>query len=262
MQNNRDKIIFFGNGPLANYALKVLEQEFDIIYHARAKEDLEEVHQLKLAHPGVHGILASFGVLIPESILELFEPEGILNIHPSLLPLYRGPSPIESAILAGNDKFSVSIMKLAKKMDAGPIYWQTTLTNLPLNKDFIYKSLAEAGATWLCQNLKNLPAPTGQNDNEATFCGKLDKSMSFLSPEKDSAIKTLRKIIAFQAFPKPKYTFYGQNCIILEAHIMKTGENAPLKLKCSDGQIIAIDKIQPEGRKPMDAKSFFNGYKH
>lgn len=43
MQNNRDKIIFFGNGPLANYALKVLEQKFDIIYHARAKRDLEEV---------------------------------------------------------------------------------------------------------------------------------------------------------------------------------------------------------------------------
>lgn len=257
----RGKIIFFGNGPLADYALKILEQEFEIIYHARTKADLDEVCRLKTKHLEAHGVLASFGVMIPESVLEVFEPEGILNIHPSLLPLYRGASPIESAIIAGDSDFSVSVMKLAKTMDAGPIYWQATLSDLPLEKDAIYRALAEAGANWICENLTELPTPVPQDDTKATSCGKLDKAMSFLTPETDTAEQTLRKIIAFQGYPKAKYAFYGQNCIILDAHALKTGEEASLTIKCADGALVAVDKLQPEGRKPMDAKSFLNGYK-
>ena len=210
----------------------------------------------------MHGILASFGVLIKSPVLELFEPEGILNIHPSLLPLYRGASPIESAILNGDNDFSVSIMKLVKAMDAGPIYYQTTLKDLPLCKDEIYKILAETGAKWICDNLLNLPEPVLQNDDKATFCGKLEKSMGLLTPETDTAEKTFRKIVAFQGFPKPKYAFFGTNCIILEAHIPKQGETAVLTIPCADGGFLAVDRLQPEGRKAMDAKSFLNGYKH
>lgn len=259
MENNREKVIFFGNGPLAESALKIIEQSFDIVYHARTKADLAVVSQKKVAHPAAYGVLASLGTMIPQSILNLFEPEGILNIHPSLLPFYRGPSPIESAILAGDNNFSVSVMKLAKGMDAGPIYWQTTIKQLPLDKRTIYQTLAEEGAKWICQNITRLPEPTAQDDKKATYCHKLDKSMSLLTPEKDSQEQTLRKIIAFQGYPKPKYAFYGQICIILDAHAVKKGEKAPLVLKCADGQIIAIDRLQPEGRKPMDAKSFLNG---
>ena len=260
MKENREKIIFFGNGMLADYALKILEQKFEIVFHARTKADLDEVCRLKTEHPEVHGILASFGVLVPETVLELFEPEGILNIHPSLLPLYRGASPIESAILAGDSDFSVSVMKLVKAMDAGPVYWQTTLSELPLRKNEIYKALAETGAKWINDNLTNLPKPILQNDEKATFCGKMEKNMGILTPETDTAEKTLRKIIAFQGYPKPKYAFYGVSCIILDAHMLKSGEKAVLELPCADGAILAIDRLQPEGRKPMDAKSFINGY--
>ena len=258
--SNREKIIFFGNGPLADYTLNKLEQKFEIVFHAHNKADLDTACQLKKSNPTLHGVLASFGVLIPASVLKLFEPEGILNIHPSLLPKYRGASPIESAILAGDDQFSVSVMKLVKAMDAGPIYFQTTLSGLPIHKDKIYKALAETGANWLCGNLTNLPKPTAQDDSKATFCGKFDKSMSLLTPETDTAKQTLRKIIAFQGYPKPKYAFFGTNCIILDAHLQEAGEKASLTLKCADGQILAIDKLQPEGRKPMDAKAFLNGY--
>ncbi|MBO7718197.1 hypothetical protein J6S37_01730 [Candidatus Saccharibacteria bacterium] len=256
-----EKIIFFGNGPLANYALEVLWGSFEVVFHARTREDLEKACEIKRENPEIHGVLASFGVLIPTSVLEVFEPEGILNIHPSLLPAYRGASPIESAILAGDSDFSVSVMKLVKAMDAGPIYHQETLTGLPFNKDEIYRALAEAGAKWLCDNLTNLPEPTLQDDKKATFCGKLDKSMSRLTPETDTAEQTLRKIVAFQVYPKPKYAFYGQNCIILDAHMLKSGEKADLELPCADGQILAIDRLQPEGRKAMDAKAFLNGYR-
>ena len=152
-----EKVIFFGNGPLADYALAVIERECQVVFHARTREDLEEVKKIKRENPDAHGILASFGVMIKSDVLELFEPEGILNVHPSLLPTYRGASPIESAILAGDIDFSVSVMKLVKAMDAGPIYWQETLPGLPLDKAAIYRELAEAGAKWICENIDNLP---------------------------------------------------------------------------------------------------------
>ena len=255
-----NKIIFFGNGLLADAALAVLEKHFEVVFHARTKEDLAQVCEIKRKMPEAHGVLASFGVIIRENVLELFEPEGILNIHPSLLPVYRGPSPIESAILAGDTEFSVSIMKLAKAMDAGPIYYRTTLTDLPLDKSIIYQRLAEVGAEWICNNIDNLPAPAGQDDAKATFTAKMEKSMGILHPDTESADEVLRKIIAYQGFPKAKYAFYGKNCAILAAHKRKSGEAAVLPLKCADGQIIAIDKLQPDGKKPMDAKSFINGY--
>lgn len=255
-----DKLIFFGNGPLAEAALGVLEQYFEVIFHARDKADLERVKELKREFPEAHGVLASFGVIIKSDVLELFEPEGILNIHPSLLPLYRGASPIESAILAGDTEFSVSVMKLVKAMDAGPIYWQETLSELPLDKAIIYRELAKAGARWICNNIDNLPTPIEQDDNKATFTGKMEKSIGILHPEAESAEEIYRKIVAFQGFPKAKYAFYGKNCAILVAHMLKLGEIAVLPLECADGQILSIDSLQPDGKKPMDAKSFLNGY--
>ena len=260
MVETRGKIIFFGNGSLADYALKILEQRFEIVFHARNKADLDEVCRLKKEHPEIHGVLASFGVLIKSDVLELFEPEGILNIHPSLLPAFRGASPIESAILAGDSDFSVSVMKLAKAMDAGPVYYQTTLKDLPLEKDAIYRALAETGARWICENLTDLPDPVPQDDTKATYCGKLDKSMCKLTPETDSAEQTLRKIVAYQQYPKPKYALFGINCIILDAHALKMDETAVLEIECADGRSVAVDRLQPEGRKAMDAKAFLNGY--
>ncbi len=256
-----EKVIFFGNGPLADYALEVITERCEVIFHARTREDLEEVCRLKRENPEAHGILASFGVLIKADVLELFEPEGILNIHPSLLPAYRGASPIESAILAGDDEFSVSAMKLANEMDAGPIYYQTTLKDLPIRKNDIYKALAETGAKWICENLAELPKPVLQDDSKATFCGKLTKTMGELTPETDTAEQTFRKIVAYQGFPKPKYTFFGVKCIILEAHVLEQGETAVLTIPCADEALVVIDRLQPEGRKSMDAKAFLNGYK-
>ena len=256
----KNKIIFFGNGPLAEYALALLEQECQILFTAHTREDLEEACEVKKLNPEAYGVLASFGVMIPSDVLELFEPEGILNIHPSLLPAYRGPSPIESAILDGDTEFGVSVMKLAPEMDAGPVYYQATLAGLPLDKKIIYKELAETGAKWITENLDNLPTPVEQDDTKATYTGKMTKSMGMLNPETESAGEILRKIVAYQGFPKAKYTFWGKNCIVLEAHVCEPGETAVLELPCTDGQILGIDRLQPEGRKPMDAKSFVNGY--
>lgn len=264
----KPNLIFFGNGPLADFTLEVLRPTVNLLFHAKTKDDLKTVKALKAQHPDAFGVLASFGVLIKPDLLDLFEPEGILNLHPSLLPQYRGASPIESAILAGDTSFSVSIMKLAPAMDAGPIYHQETIDHLidssranPDDKLVIYEKLAKAGATWLVKNLPHLPTPTEQNNDLATYTQKLDKSMSRLEPGQDTAEQTLRKIIAYQGFPKPKYTLLGQDVIILSAHIEKTppSPSKTLSIPCADGFYVVIDRLQPLSRKPMDAKSFLNG---
>ncbi len=253
------KIIFFGNGMLADYALGVLKQHFEVIFHARTKDDLTEAVRLKKEFSEAHGVLASFGVMVESDVLEVFEPEGILNIHPSLLPKYRGASPIESAILNGDTEFSVSIMKLTKAMDAGPIYCQATLRDLPLEKAAIYQALAEAGAEWLVKNMGDLPTPVPQDDSKATFTRKFEKKDGLVDLATETVDGILRKIVAFAGFPKVKTEIYGVNCAILEAHKVGDGEKARLVLHCLDGEI-AIDVLQPDGRKAMDAQGFLNGY--
>ena len=271
-----NQVIFFGNGPLADAALATLSDApgIEIIFRARTPADLTTVTNLKRQHPAAFGILASFGVLIKPDLLQLFEPTGILNLHPSLLPAYRGASPIESAILAGDTDFSYSIMKLARRLDAGPIYHQATLTDLPLDKSAVYEALASAGAAWLAEHLNHLPTPIPQDDTHATYTAKLDKSMSQLHPERDSADQVLRQIVAYQGYPKPKYTFFGHECIILSAHLAPSSElpNSPLTpgtptitstrallLPCVTGALV-IERLQPTDKAPMLASAFLNGY--
>ncbi len=267
------KIIFFGNGPLADFTLEVLQAHCEILFHARTKDDLTTAVTFKQQYPEAFGVLASFGVMIKSDVLDAFAPEGILNLHPSLLPKYRGASPIESAILAGDTDFSYSIMRLVKAMDAGPIYHQAALSDLPINKTEIYHALATAGADWLVANLSQIRkmSPVDQDNSQATFTTKLSKNDSLLHPEKHTANEIFRQIVAYQGFPKPKYEFYGKTCIILDAHTVNTNDiicdpslapelSTPLMLKCADRNFVAIDRLQPEGKKPMDVKSFLNGY--
>ena len=278
----KTKVIFFGNGLLADSALKRLESadSIEVIFHAREKADLETVKTLKAENPDAKAVLASFGVMIKSDVLDIFEPEGILNIHPSLLPKYRGASPIESAIIAGDKDFSVSVMKLVKAMDAGPLYYQTTIKAEEFSSEYpekteIYDRLATAGADWIIEHLNNLPTPTEQDDSEATFTTKFDTSMSVLDLAKPAA-ELLNQIRAFQIFPKSKIIIADLECTIIKAHLASENEVNTIKetgtgdqiittkkllaIKAGDGNYLIIDQLQPAGRKIMDAIAFKNGY--
>lgn len=256
---SRQKIVFLGNGMLADFALEVLEKEFDIVFVAHKKEDLEEVARLKKEDKSIVAILASFGVMVPSEVLELFEPWGILNIHPSLLPKYRGASPIETAILNGDEEFGVSIMKLAKKMDAGPVYFQENFEfGQKATKAEIYEKLAKAGAEWIVKNYKNLSAGKSQDESLATYTQKFDKSMSKLEPKRKTAQELNNQIRAQIGFPKSRYSFFGVDCIILKAKVVAQKEL--LAIECYDESVLEIEMLQPAGKKPMATKDFLNGY--
>ncbi len=218
------------------------------------------------------GILVSYGNLIPEAILDMFS-SGIINIHPSLLPKYRGPSPIESVILNGDLKTGVSIMKLTKEMDAGPIYSQIEidLTGNEYSVD-LYNALAQRGAELL---VDILPAilddqlqPTTQNEDEATYCKLISKTDGIIDWDKP-ATDIERQVRAFHKWPKSRTKLNDIELIITKART-STENGEPGKLDLIEGSLrvyggegcLIIDALQPIGKKEMPIQAFLAGYKN
>lgn len=211
----------------------------------------------------VVGVLSSYGKIIPETTINLFTP-GIINIHPSLLPLYRGPSPIESAIKNGDKQTGVSIMKLTAGMDSGPIYGQTVhkLSGHETRPE-LYQTLALAGTEALLSLLPTIIdeslQPTPQDDSKVLYCKLLAKDDAWLKPNDVTAQTAERFVRAHLGFPKTKIDILGHTVIITKAHV-SSEQKTPLDLQCQSGGFLTIDElIAPSGRT-MSAKDFLNGY--
>ena len=209
------------------------------------------------------GILVSYGNIIPQSILQLFTP-GIINVHPSLLPKYRGPSPIEAAILSGDTATGVTIMKLEKAMDVGPVYGQRRL-QLTSNetKSDLYLSLGDIGEDLLLELLPSILGgelqATLQNDHQATYCSILTKSDGVLDPTKLSAIEAERRVRAYLGFPKTKLTVFDQPVIITKAHVAQQ-QKTPLDVEFNDGAFLSIDELVAPSGKTITGEAFLKGY--
>lgn len=225
--------------------------------------NIEKLAENGLSPDGLIGVLVSYGKIIPESIINLFTP-GIINVHPSLLPKYRGPSPVESAIFNGDTETGVTIMQLSKAMDAGPIYSQITvqLNDTETGPDLEIK-LAELGAQQLTLTLPAIISgqiqPTLQDDSLATYCHLLSKEDSLLNTAELSAAQAERQVRAYLAFPKTKFKINEHQIVITKAHISNEHINV-LDLKCADDRYLTIDELIGPSGKPMNAKAFLNGY--
>ena len=288
------KIIYFGNEQLAQ-GVKYKTPIFDALLasgheicalvlpdaHVRkpfAVAKLAEKHHIPihLVHRGKDllpiieqyqpdlGVLSAFGKLVPDEAINAI-PCGIINIHPSLLPKYRGTTPIESPLLNGDSETGVSVMRLVKEMDAGPILAQATVKITPeTTKQSLYDELSILGAKLISDVLDGVlaknAAETLQNDAEATFTAKLDKSMSELKFAEKGAQQLVNEVRAFAGFPKSKTTLLDIPCTITSAHVSDSPATE-LDQKCADGKYFVIDRLLPENSKEMDAKSFLNGHK-
>ena len=218
-------------------------------------------HVEKLHNP--MGVLVSYGKIIPQSIIDLFTP-GIINVHPSLLPLYRGPSPVESAILHGDTETGVTIMQLTAGMDAGPIYSQITVPLIDVETaPDLEVQLGELGAQELSLTLPAIMngtiQPTPQNDELATYCKLLNKDESVLDTTVLTAEQAERHVRAYLAFPKTKAVVAGQQIVITKAHVSTTA-STPLDIECVDGRFLSVDELIGPSGKIMSAQGFVNGY--
>lgn len=214
-----------------------------------------------LNHPA--GVLVSYGKIIPQSIIDIFDP-GIINVHPSLLPIYRGPSPIESAIENRDAKTGVTIMQLSAAMDAGPIYYQ-----VPYALDFtetrpeLYATLSEIGAHILAQQLPSILNgtlfPVAQDDSQVSYCKLLSKSDSLIDPMSLTPGGAEARIRAHLGFPRTKIRLGEHEVIVTKAHGVMT-KKSPLDIECTNGAFLSIDELIAPSGKTMSGETFLRGY--
>ena len=235
------------------------EHNIPVLLPNRPAEILEKL----TAFHAEAAILVAYGRIIPQSVIDIF-PKGIINLHPSLLPQYRGPTPIESVVTNGDSQTGVSVMQLTAGMDEGPVYAQTAIPLHGTETKFeLYETLSVVSVELL---LKILPSildgslqPTPQDDSKATYCKLLSKTDSRLDPTIVTASEAERRVRAHLGFPKTKTTILGRDIIITKAHIAAEPKT-PLDIKCRDGVYLSIDElIAPSGRHMSD-EAFLRGY--
>jgi methionyl-tRNA formyltransferase len=270
------KIVFFGNEKLATGVSEVdpviknalLESGYAIEQTVTGPLSTLRPHEAKIA------VLAAYGQIIPQKTLDEF-PQGIINIHPSLLPAYRGPTPIEQAILDGATKTGVSIMQLTAGMDEGPLYKQKAVHLSGTDtKTELTKQLQALGAELLLEVLPNIISgelkPRQQpHPDRATYTKKITKEDGVLDWQK-SAEELERQIRAYQGWPGSKTNLAGKEVTITQAHISLSDET-PGKVEVTPGlntiivhcghNSLCIEKLQPAGKKEMTSKAFIAGHK-
>lgn len=246
---------------LAAPAIKsyALENSITVWQPEKLKDITENIKQL--GNPV--GVLVSFGKIIPQATLDLFTP-GIINVHPSLLPVYRGPSPIESAIINRDNKTGVTIMKLEAAMDTGPSYIQVPYAlDFTETKPELYDTLFTLGANLLVSNLPKIISgelqPTPQDEPAATYCSLLTKDMSQLDLAKLTPGEAEAHIRAYLGFPRSRVTIGRYNLIVTKAHGVMTKET-PLDLECANGAFLSIDEVIAPSGKTMSGADFLRGY--
>lgn len=196
-------------------------------------------------------IVVAYGKILPEEILNM--PKfGSINIHYSLLPKYRGASPVESAILNGDPETGVSIQKMVYKMDAGNIIAQEKISIFPDEKaSDLRKRLIELGGELLVNLLKTpslrlesehslFAGGEEQDESQATFCKKIKKEDGLIDLNDDPE-KNYNKFRAYATWPRTFFFKDGKRIIITKARL-------------EDNKFI-IEKIIPEGGKEMDYKN-------
>lgn len=190
-------------------------------------------------------IVVAYGKILPERFINLPKIYTI-NIHYSLLPKYRGASPVESSILNGDRETGISIQKMNFKMDTGPIIAEEK-TEIAINEKTtdLRERLIKLGANLLIETLPkiftNQVSFREQNESEATYCTKIKKEDGLIDLNDDS-IKNYNKFKSYYAWPKTFFFINNKRVIIKDA----TLEN---------GKFI-IKKVIPEGKKEINYEDF------
>lgn len=240
--------------PVKTYALT---QNIPVWQPAKLRDITEDIRALQ----PVAGVLVAYGKIIPQAIIDLFTP-GIVNLHPSLLPRWRGPSPIEATIAHGDTEAGVSIMQLDAEMDAGPIYVQQSFTLTGTEtKPELYDRLFSLGNELLIDNLPAILssklAPTPQT-SEPTFCSMLSREDSLLDPATMTAKQAEAHIRAYLGFPRSRIQVGDHTLIVTRAHVEQQ-KTAPLSVQFKDGAYLAIDQLIAPSGKAMTAEAYLRG---
>lgn len=255
--------------------VEALKYDIPVIQPARIKEDYQAVADLK---PDLI-ITAAYGQIVPQAVLDI--PRlGCINVHASLLPLYRGGAPVHQAIIDGQEKTGVTIMYMVKKMDAGDMIAQKETPILEEDTvGILYDRLSDVGAKLLKETLPDILKGTNQripqDENLVTYAPTLSREDERLDWNM-SARQVYNKVRGTNPWPGSYTTYQGktvkiwagqvhqcENAMKHHAHqdngtIVKIFKDA-IGVKVNDG-VYLITELQLEGKKRMSVKDYLNGH--
>jgi len=304
--NKKLKIVFLGTPKFSDVVLKeLIENDFkpsliitcpdkpvgrkQIITPSPIKETAEK-HSVSISQPQKITtiesqikklkpdliIAAAYGAIVPKEILDI-PRYGCLNLHPSLLPKYRGPSPIQATILNGDQKTGVTVIKMTEGLDQGPILASLNfiIGNIKMNYQELEDELAKLGAKLLIDVTSKWTQgkiePTKQIETKATYTElikKEDGKINWASP----AIEIERKIRAFDPWPGTFCQANGKYLKILKSFVLKETESGPfgspgkvylapddrIAIQCKPDYLI-VEELQFEGKTKMRIEDFLKG---
>ena len=237
----------------------------------------EAVAQLAEFHPDVI-VVAAFGQILPPSVLDI-PSYRCINIHPSLLPRFRGASPVAAAILAGDEFTGVSIMLMDRGLDTGPVLARAQIPISPQDTTGSLAAKLSQIAAGLLQEVlvhwtKGELSPQPQNEAEATYCSSIAKAEGEIDWHL-SALDIWRRVRAFQPWPGCYTRWRGRQLKIIEAvtlleetrleagrvvALTPAKEGAVFGIYTGDG-ILGVLRVQAEGKQAMSAAEFLRGQK-
>lgn len=215
--------------------------------------------------------VAAYGCILPDEVLHM-APLGIVNVHASLLPRWRGAAPIQRAILAGDERAGISIMRIGHGVDTGAYCAQASCSVAGKTADELTAELAQLGADLLCDTLPALADETAvwteQDESLVTHAQKISKAEMRLDPQ-ESALVNLRRVLASSDAAPARCIAAGKPVRIMravaadgDASMFAAGElvcqSKRIYIGCSDGAL-EITSVKPDGKRQMDASAWAAG---
>jgi methionyl-tRNA formyltransferase len=220
------------------------------------------------------GVVAAYGKIIPESVLNL-PPLGMINVHASLLPRYRGAAPVQRAVIDGVPHTGVTIMRMVAALDAGGMFATVTRPVGPdETSDVVERDLADLGAALLIEVMEDLAAGRAieepQDDSLSTYASKVTKDEGLIDWTLP-AVAIHNRVRGLYPWPHAFTYLDGERLILMRTHVASEPTLALpgtvvdvagglIHVATGDSGRLAIDELQPEGRRAMNTRDYLAGH--
>ena len=247
-----------------------INNSIEVLQPQKIRESNEAYERIAACDPDIC-VVAAYGQLIPEDMLKM--PKfGFINVHASLLPRFRGASPIQHAILCGDEVTGVTIMQMAKGLDTGDMLSKVEVPVNGMNCEELSEKLASAGAELLISTLQDIEAgkvtPVCQDDSQSTYAGLISKKDGRIDFSKRPE-EIERQIRAFDPWPGAFCDVKGIQMKVWKAECLNAGTEEPfgtvikadeagIDISCGGGILRAVE-IQMPGKKRTSVDAFLRG---
>ena len=257
---------------VASSEVKQIAQSHGLQIEQPARIKNEEAKELFRSYKAEVAVVVAYGKILPAEFLQA-PKHGCINVHFSLLPMYRGAAPVNWAVMNGDPKTGVTTMFIEPELDSGPILLQhETTVGAKETAPELMDRLSVAGAELLSETLARLPeiTPRPQNNSEATFAPMLRKEDGVIDWASD-ALSLERRVRGLQPWPNAYTSFRGQRLIVWRADAVEQMDESQetgrvlraagddLLIQCGRRSALRLFEVQPEAKRRMSVRDFLNG---